>query len=543
MATGRPRGSLVWNYFKYLEEDKSVCLIGVGDQSQCGHSIKGKFPTNLKGHLKNKHQAMFKELEEKEVRKNEEKAAKSRTKSKSTFTGSQKNLHEIIQGGKKYNTNSERHRSVTKQLAIFIGSTNVPISLVEKEEFKELVKVLDNRYEIPGRTKIGKEVNAVMKNLKKILCNYLQKARLVNICTDIWTKRGMSASFLGVTAHFFSTYDNKRHNITLAARRFPSPHTAFNVAELVQQILVEWEIPNDIIHRVLTDNGSNMVKAFKEQVAAEKESEEEDGEGPSSSRGSQSLDSFHSGDEAESNDEELPDESDTTQQDLNNFEECEDDHSIAFVGFKRTSCFAHTLQLVVRVFDSFKSQKAVMRRFHKLVAKVNKSTKATEKLISRAGKKLIADCPTRWSSTYLMISRLLLLKTELSSVLEELQWDNLPISHWKQIESMVELLKPFAQYTQLTSSEDTTSISMVIPVVLELRLHLEKMKSVHGLCQVVTTMLGELERRFENIINPTTADFDPLDVMCTFLSPGYREILSDEQVAAARSHLIKLLNP
>ena len=31
--------------------------------------------------------------------------------------------------------------------------------------------------------------------------------------------------------------------------------------------------------------------------------------------------------------------------------------------------------------------------------------------------------------------------------------------------------------------------------------------------------------------------------MCTFLSPGYREILSDEQVAAARSHLIKLLNP
>ena len=56
-----------------------------------------------------------------------------------------------------------------------------------------------------------------------------------------------------------------------------------------------------------------------------------------------------------------------------------------------------------------------------------------------------------------MLRRLLLVKTELSSVLEVLQWDNLPNSHWKQIDNMVELLKPFAHYTQLTSSEDTTS--------------------------------------------------------------------------------------
>ena len=31
------------------------------------------------------------------------------------------------------------------------------------------------------------------------------------------------------------------------------------------------------------------------------------------------------------------------QEDIDNFEECEDNHSVAFFGFKRTSCFAHTL--------------------------------------------------------------------------------------------------------------------------------------------------------------------------------------------------------
>lgn len=81
----------------------------------------------------------------------------------------------------------------------------------------------------------------------------------------------MTSSYLGVTAHFFSTKDHKRHNVTLAARHFPSPHTASQIADLVQEILAEWNIPQSKIHRVLTDNGSNMVAAFKTQAESEKE--------------------------------------------------------------------------------------------------------------------------------------------------------------------------------------------------------------------------------------------------------------------------------
>ena len=70
MATiGRPRDSCVWNFFKYLKENKSVvCLVtwSVGEPGKLGHSIQGKFRTNLNCHLKTKHYEQFKELQKKE---------------------------------------------------------------------------------------------------------------------------------------------------------------------------------------------------------------------------------------------------------------------------------------------------------------------------------------------------------------------------------------------------------------------------------------------------------------------------------------------
>ena len=76
---------------------------------------------------------------------------------------------------------------------------------------------------------------------------------------------------------------------------------------------------------------------------------------------------------------------------------------------------------------------------HALVKKVNKSSKATERLVYLCRKKLISDCPTQWSSTFLMIERLLDVKDALSTVLEELCWDNLHTSEWKLLASIHDL--------------------------------------------------------------------------------------------------------
>ena len=80
---------------------------------------------------------------------------------------------------------------------------------------------------------------------------------------------------------------------------------------------------------------------------------------------------------------------------ITNFEQCELDFDVTFTLYKRISCFSHTLQLVVRKFDSVRSLKRALASAHRLVKKANKSVKAIEKLIALLGRKLVDDCPTR----------------------------------------------------------------------------------------------------------------------------------------------------
>ena len=65
---------------------------------------------------------------------------------------------------------------------------------MENSEFRELLCELDSRYHVPGCTKISKEIDRVVTNLKATVSSFLDSAQCVNICADIWTKKGMTTS-------------------------------------------------------------------------------------------------------------------------------------------------------------------------------------------------------------------------------------------------------------------------------------------------------------------------------------------------------------
>lgn len=289
----------------------------------------------------------------------------------------------------------------------------------------------------------------------KIGC-YLAQSKKVSLAADIWSKKGLTSSYLGITGHFFSFKDHRRHSVTLAVRRMPPNHTASNVRAIVGEALSEWEIPMNKISAILTDNGSNMVAAFRGHFHTSSEDEDESDGGDVDPQGKNC------------------EEEDSVERDVSDFEEQEIEHEVAFHDFRRVSCFSHSLQLVVHHFDTVMAFKEVLKRTHALVRKVNSSTKATEMLISLCGKKLIRDCPTRWSSTFLLIERLLEVKTSLISVLAELEWDSLATSEWKVLEGINTLLQPFAQFTQLISGENFTTLSSVYPAIVEIKMHLEE---------------------------------------------------------------------
>ena len=141
-----------------------------------------------------------------------------------------------------------------------------------------------------------------------------------------------------------------------------------------------------------------------------------------------------------------------------------------------------------------------------------------------------------------MISRMVEVRNELSQVLEELNWNNLPNRDWKVLESMMCLLEPFAQYTSLTSGDEYTTFSTVVPVLMELDYHLEAMKEKPGLREIASLLQKELSDRFQNVLVPTSFNFDPIFVAATALDRRYRVLLNEEQLRHAKIHIMRELS-
>ena len=92
---------------------------------------------------------------------------------------------------------------ITRKLAIFVGSSNVAYRIVENFEFRDLLTTLDPRYPVPGRTALGKQLSCVLIELKAKISAHLESANKIRICCDVWSKKGLTSSYLGVTGHFF----------------------------------------------------------------------------------------------------------------------------------------------------------------------------------------------------------------------------------------------------------------------------------------------------------------------------------------------------
>jgi len=65
-------------------------------------------------------------------------------------------------------------------------------------------------------------------------------------------------------------------------------------------------------------------------------------------------------------------------------------------------------------------------------------------------------------------------KTQLKVVLDELVWDDLGTSEWRMLRSVVKLLQPFARLSSLLSGDECTTLSSVVPTIVNLSIHLEE---------------------------------------------------------------------
>ena len=128
---------------------------------------------------------------------------------------------------------------------------------------------------MPGRPKITKEIDQVLLDMKGTIQNIFSHAHKICLRADLWTKRGMTSSYLGITGHFLCRRGCKKHIVMLELCVLAHSHMAEHIKFTLDEVLNEWDIPPTKIMVVITDNGSNMVKVFRQTAVASDDREEE----------------------------------------------------------------------------------------------------------------------------------------------------------------------------------------------------------------------------------------------------------------------------
>ncbi len=96
------------------------------------------------------------------------------------------------------------------------------------------------------------------QDVSNTLMSQLQQAQAVSLTIDLWSNRQMKG-FIGIAGHF--VLDWTMHSEMLSCSRFRGHHTVENIAQQVEETLACFNIGEKITN-MITDNASNMVKAF-----------------------------------------------------------------------------------------------------------------------------------------------------------------------------------------------------------------------------------------------------------------------------------------
>ncbi|XP_016114748.1 uncharacterized protein [Sinocyclocheilus grahami] len=236
--------------------------------------------------------------------------------------------------------------------------------------------------------------------------------------------------FLGVTAHFETTDEKiKLNSSLLACNRFKAPHTAERISEQFESICDDFNI-KDKLDYIISDNAANMKKAFTVCFPTEQEQD------------------IH--DEDQLDDPQI-------WNDLSPEEQQSLDAAIARK--QHLQCFAHTLQLVVG--DGLKETNAIscaLSKLSKISSLLHTSTTFKEVFQSEFGEKSIpAAVNTRWNSTLRQVKALIECDhPKVCGVLEKSGHKELLFTsrEWNQLKEVVDILKPFAEATDLTRGKN-----------------------------------------------------------------------------------------
>ena len=352
----------------------------------------------------------------------------------------QVSLQETAELHKLWNINDPRAKKIHAKAGEMIAIDCQPVSIVDHEGFKSLIRTLEPKYRMPSRKYFSETIIPFIANKIKanIVTQLKEGAEYLSFTTDCWSSDVNSDALLGFTAHWVDG-SFQRQSAVLQAQELTQRHTGEYIAVKITKMLEDWMITSSQVHVVIRDNGSNMVKAMTEA----------------------NLPSFG----------------------------CFA-HSLQLVindGLLSQRVVKDLLAVCRSIVGHFKHSSVA---YHKL-AQIQEN-------LDLPKHKLIQDVSTRWNSTLYMMESILEQKMALAAYAAENNIAQLTPMQLEIARRMVFVLSPVEEITQSISKE-TATLSVVIPNIRVLLRSWEKQDDDQGIRTMKGEMIKSLKTRFAGV--------------------------------------------
>lgn len=161
-------------------------------------------------------------------------------------------------GFKLQSTNSKKQQEFDQKIVNYIKSMK-PFSTVDDEYFVDIFSSITD-LKVMSRTTLMRRIKEEKERDSNDTKTSLANAEPVCTVADIWSTK--HHGYLGVTCHWLDENLERRSRV-LTCKNFKNPHTAERIAELLSFIHEDHGLTVGKIVSTITDNASNMVKAFR----------------------------------------------------------------------------------------------------------------------------------------------------------------------------------------------------------------------------------------------------------------------------------------
>ncbi|XP_010917997.1 zinc finger BED domain-containing protein RICESLEEPER 2-like [Elaeis guineensis] len=332
------------------------------------------------------------------------------------FHPSNSGINPFVTPGAKYS--NEKMREI---IASAIMVHKHPFSIVEDE-----IWMWGFQYANPEFQKISRKIAradclTIYEVEKKKLKALLKSMNKISITTDMWKSSHQVAEYMVITGHFIDGGWSLQKRV-LSFEKVPAPRRGVDVADAIFTCLKAWRIENKVF-LVFVDNASyndSCIRNLKENLSLCNKLVL-DGE------------LFH------------------------------------------VRCCAHILNLLVQ--DGLGKIKNVIHNIRESVKYINHSDsrlKAFCDVVEQKRlkeRKLIIDCPTRWNSTFEILSSALKFKIAFSAYKErEPHYDYAPSPEdWEKVEKVYQLLEVFSLATHIISSSEYPTANLYLAEVYRVK--------------------------------------------------------------------------